>query len=309
MAEEDKKVVEEVKEPVKVEKPNEDSLTKDPIVLAVGACFIFLIGMGVGILLFNSGGGVVPTTSSTTTNPVVSTTNPSASSTVNLLVLNDKRCEVCDVSGLLAQLNAMISDLEIEGLDYSTSEGKQLYDDLGLTYLPAFLFDNTVKDAEAYDSLANYLEAKGNYLSLRVGANFDPTAEICDNGIDDTGDGLVDCDDPECASKLICNKDAIIECVEPYNLSADTVVFFHSNNCGYCQSMKPIVEGLQKENYSFFWAEVSDTEAMDVIETCLNEYITSGSVPQFICIKNAEIHVGAMPEETLKEFADDCINS
>lgn len=212
MAEEDKKVVEESKEPVNVEKPNEDSLTKDPIVLLVSACFIFLIGMGVGVLLFNSGGDVAPTTTSTTTNPVISTTTnpgvsttiPSASSTVNLFILNDKRCEACDVSGLIAQLNAMISDLEIGTLDYNTGEGKKLYDDLGLHYLPAFLFDNSVKDVEAYKSLANYMDPKGPYLSLRIGANFDPTAEICDNNIDDTGDGLVDCDDPDCEKHMKC---------------------------------------------------------------------------------------------------------
>ncbi|MEA1924503.1 MAG: hypothetical protein U9M95_01395 [Candidatus Altiarchaeota archaeon] len=204
MAEEDK-VVEEIKEPVKIEKPNEDSLTKDPIALLVSACFIFLIGMGVGVLLFNSDGDVVSTTTTTTTtNPIVSTTSPSASSAVNLVVLNDKRCVMCDVSGLIAQLNTLISDLEITTLDYNTGAGKELYEDLSIQYLPAFLFDKTVKEVEAYNSLANYMDPKGTYLSLKIGANFDPTAEICNNNIDDTGNGLVDCDDPDCEKHMAC---------------------------------------------------------------------------------------------------------
>ncbi len=31
-----------------------------------------------------------------------------------------------------------------------------------------------------------------------------PTVEICDNGVDDTGNGLIDCDDPECADDPAC---------------------------------------------------------------------------------------------------------
>ena len=29
--------------------------------------------------------------------------------------------------------------------------------------------------------------------------------EICDDGIDNDGDGLVDCNDPDCVSNLNCN--------------------------------------------------------------------------------------------------------
>ena len=33
---------------------------------------------------------------------------------------------------------------------------------------------------------------------------FDPLVELCDDSIDDDGDGLVDCDDPDCFSSNLC---------------------------------------------------------------------------------------------------------
>ena len=42
---------------------------------------------------------------------------------------------------------------------------------------------------------------------LRLGAKWDPTAEICDNETDDTGNGKVDCADPTCAETLACREE------------------------------------------------------------------------------------------------------
>ena len=36
------------------------------------------------------------------------------------------------------------------------------------------------------------------------GGGGEPGSEHCKNGIDDDGDGLVDCADPDCASKRFC---------------------------------------------------------------------------------------------------------
>ncbi|MFH1511582.1 MAG: hypothetical protein ABIF10_07880 [Candidatus Woesearchaeota archaeon] len=123
---------------------------------------------------------------------------------VSMIVLNDKRCEECDVSSVVAQLKSIFPGLKTEELDHSDAQGKKLYDELELTFLPALLFDSSVKDADGYANVQRYLEQKGDYLSLRIGASFDPAAEICDNNIDDTGNGMVDCDDETCKGKLIC---------------------------------------------------------------------------------------------------------
>jgi hypothetical protein len=127
---------------------------------------------------------------------------------VMAVVLNDKRCgDDCDVSGLVSTLKSIFPGLETIELDYSSSEGKKIYDEAELTYLPAILFDEAVKEGEGYSDIESYLDPAGKYTNLRVGASFDPTKEICDNSIDDTGDGKIDCDDADCEGSLVCREE------------------------------------------------------------------------------------------------------
>jgi hypothetical protein len=320
-----KKPVEKtVEEEVKPEEL-EVKLSLPPINLMLVAVLFFAFGFLVSYALnvnFIGGDSAVTTTlpavTTTTRSSTVTTTLPSASNPIKTIVLNDKRCADCILimQSILPQLQTLFPEMDVEEFDYISEEGKNLYTTLNLEYLPAILFDDTIKDAGNYNTVQTYLEEKDDYLSLRIGATFDPTAEICDNNIDDNRDNLVDCDDPTCASKLVCNKDAIAECVKPYNITPDTVIFYHSNQCGWCAKMKPGVENLQSEGYSFYWAEASDAGSMEVITNCVSDYMTSGGVPQFICVKNGVIKVGAFTDEnsnldeaTLKKFADDCIAS
>ncbi len=123
---------------------------------------------------------------------------------VNAMLLNDKRCAECDTTSLVGQLKGLFPGLSLKEYDYGSAEGKKLYEDSGLKALPAVLFDESVEAAEGYSSVQRYLEPAGAYTSLRIGAQFDPAAEICTNGMDDTGNGLVDCSDPTCESTLEC---------------------------------------------------------------------------------------------------------
>ena len=123
---------------------------------------------------------------------------------VKLTVLNDRRCKKCDVTGLLEQLKRIFPKLFITKIDYNSDEGRKLYKEINLKYLPALLFNASVKSSVGYPKVHGYLEPKGKYYSLRIGAKFDPTAEICDNGIDDNGDGKVDCEDEDCKTQWIC---------------------------------------------------------------------------------------------------------
>ncbi len=111
------------------------------------------------------------------------------------------------------------------------------------------------------------------------------------------------------------NTQSILECAEPYGISSDTIIFYYSNSCGWCTKMKPGVEALEEEGYKFHWVEVSDTEASELIDNCIRDYMTGGGVPQFICPKTEEIYIGAFVDEegnlnqlALKEWADNCIN-
>jgi len=129
---------------------------------------------------------------------------------VALLVLNDKRCKDCmaQEKKLIANLKGVFGGLQPKSVDYNTDEGKKLYKDANLKLLPAFLFDDSVnKDAEGSKRLARWLKPQGTYKSLAVGSKFDPTAEICDNKKDDTGNGKVDCADDTCKQNLLCRKE------------------------------------------------------------------------------------------------------
>ena len=124
---------------------------------------------------------------------------------VNAIIITDERCgQVCDTTQLVSQLESLFPGLTAKTLDYSEKEAKDLMKETETKYLPAVLFDEAVKEAEGYSNIQRYLEEKGKYLNLKIGASWNPEAEICDNGIDDNGNGQIDCDDPTCQKEWKC---------------------------------------------------------------------------------------------------------
>lgn len=233
-----------------------------------------------------------------------------------MTVLNDERCQECYIEDIVEELTGLISGLNVERYDYMQEKGKEIYA-LGLDYLPALLFDEPIKQTEFYSEFGEFFElnAAGNYHLLKIGAFHDPTREICDNGIDDTGNGLVDCEDPDCADTLLCNPDILANCAESYGVSPNTVIFYYSETCPWCTRMMPGIEELEEEGYSFKWVLAGDQEDMDMIYDCFMDYMGSG-VPQFICPKTAEIRPGAFADQTgnlnldaMRTWVDVCANA
>ena len=95
------------------------------------------------------------------------------------------------------------------------------------------------------------------------------------------------------------------KCAKSYNISPDSIIFFHSNSCPHCAAMKPIVRSLESQGYNFFWAESSDSDAMKIMRKCFSE-LMSGYVPEFICSSNGKVHTGKLSEAELKNFAEKC---
>ncbi len=128
-------------------------------------------------------------------------------SPVNVIVLNDKRCPDCQTaSGLVDQLQSLFKGLKVTSYDYGDPEGKKIYEENGVQFLPAFLFDDTVKQGESYDRVQSYLAPAGKYQYLRIGATFDPKSEICDNIVDDDNNGQADCADSACKGQTVCRE-------------------------------------------------------------------------------------------------------
>ncbi len=271
----------------------------------------FVLGVLLIISIFTAGFRDILSSSAASSSSGTST----GTGDFSITLLNDKRCAECDTSGLIAQLRQTFPGVQVVEMDYSDKEGKEVYDETGVKLLPAVLFPEEVKEQAGYAQVQQYLIPAGDYLTLRIGASFDPTAEICDNKADDDGDKKIDCDDTDCSLKLACNKDALIECVEPKGIAADSVIFYYSSTCPWCKKMIPGVENLEKEGYDFYWANVAVEDEVGIVRECFGDNL-GGGVPQFICVKDGEIHTGAftdanseLDQDALQKFADDCIAS
>ena len=126
---------------------------------------------------------------------------------VPFLVLTDTRCKECDPERFLEEFSRVVPGLKPRVLDWSDPEAKAIYRQLKLKHLPALLFMDSFGEHELFPQLAVYLDTLPGYYRLRVETDFDPDAEICDNGQDDTGNGLSDCADPACQGVPVCREE------------------------------------------------------------------------------------------------------
>jgi len=183
----------------------------EPLTFLVGAGQM-LTGFENGLLGMKAGEEktiTIPAGQGYTTGPLANQTlifrvkvlNVSDPTPVSVTIISDKRCSECAymVDAILSQLKQVFPGLTSKEYDYSTAEGKKIYSEAGLKALPAFLFTEEVKDAEGYSGaggVANYLDTAGKYLSLRIGADFDPSCY--------KDDGTKDCTKAGCSTGVEC---------------------------------------------------------------------------------------------------------
>ncbi len=127
------------------------------------------------------------------------------------IVLGDKRCtdRTCDTSRLVMSFQSMFPGMKLKTLDWEQEEAKKLFDEEGITFLPVILFGPEIAKADGYDRLGRFLtDSKSAKYKVFAGrASHDPKSEICDNKVDDTGDGVIDCDDATCKQKMVCREE------------------------------------------------------------------------------------------------------
>lgn len=160
---------------------------------------------------------------------------------VNVIAITDSRCKACEADKIVDSLKQVFAGLQPRILDWSDAEAKAIAKEANIKLLPAVLFDETIdKDKDGATHMAKWLMPAGKYKSLRVPAEFDPTAEICDNKVDDTGNGKVDCDDDTCKKNLLCRED------KPGHLDV-----FVMSQCPYgvmgLDAMKDVLDAFGKE--------------------------------------------------------------
>ena len=232
--------------------------------------FISVVLLIISILTGGFGGLITGAAVSGDTGEIVSDEN-------SIILLNDKRCEECDTTGLVGQLKSTFPDLEIIELDYSSKNGKIIYNEIGLTALPAVLFDEGIKNKDNYGDIERYLEQKGDFLSLMIGAGFDPETEICDNGIDDNGNRKVDCDDETCASEWKCME----------KMEKPEVELFVMSYCPYGtqieKGMLPVVELLgDKIDFELKFCDYAMHDKTELDEQTVQYCIQEGQNDKFI---------------------------
>lgn len=128
---------------------------------------------------------------------------------VDMTVITDARCEGCSdlVEETVAMFVLPFPLLEVEVLDRADPAGAAIIQKVDADLLPAYLFHTNVKESAAYEVIEEHIYESGGYsvvLAEAVDSTFDPTKEICTNEIDDTSNGLADCEDPDCTEKLPC---------------------------------------------------------------------------------------------------------
>ncbi|MDD5309034.1 MAG: GILT family protein [Deltaproteobacteria bacterium] len=131
---------------------------------------------------------------------------------VPVTVIGDKRCteRTCDTKRFVAFISHTFEGAEIRELDYADGEGKAMFEKTKEKFLPVAIFGPEVeKEEQGYARLKRRLtklEGSDNFV-FPLGRTWDPKAEICNDGVDNTGDGKVDCDDDTCKGKKECREE------------------------------------------------------------------------------------------------------
>ncbi|MFC1671008.1 hypothetical protein ACFL20_11510 [Spirochaetota bacterium] len=122
----------------------------------------------------------------------------------SIIILSDKRCKKCNAGMLETRLKRVFPGSSFKVYDYSDSSGKKLYENEKVKFLPAVLLPKSIKSSKSFRRVARFVKPGKDYLKLKTRGTFDPKGEICDNGKDDDGNKLVDCQDPTCKTNWKC---------------------------------------------------------------------------------------------------------
>jgi len=142
--------------------------------------------------------------------------------------LVDARCKSRECESLprfQGFIERQVPGLKASTVDYSDAEGAALWKRLSAVWadspatdeprakamplgLPIALFGKSIElEEEMFSRLERRFKLVGDEYAFQLGG-WDPTAEICDNDVDDDGDRRVDCLDSDCAEQMVCRTEA-----------------------------------------------------------------------------------------------------
>ncbi|MBI5159538.1 hypothetical protein HY992_05445 [Candidatus Micrarchaeota archaeon] len=95
------------------------------------------------------------------------------------------------------------------------------------------------------------------------------------------------------------------KCAGRKNVSADSAVFYFSDDCDACVGAKLVVRKLEGEGFKFFWADSSRVESKLLVASCFYDSVT-GTLPEFFCAGTGKVKSGELSEGELRAFAQAC---
>lgn len=162
---------------------------------------------------------------------------------MTFFAITHDNCDLCNSQQVIEVTEQLFDDISVKEISYSSSQGKTIVDSLGLTKFPVYVFTKDIQNQTNFTQVQNALVEKDDYYYIRpeaTGSTFDMTKESeCADGKDDDGDGLIDCDDPDCSNNFNCMQ----------KQDVPTVDLFVMSYCPYGtqtqKAMLPVVDLLQ----------------------------------------------------------------
>jgi len=95
--------------------------------------------------------------------------NLEAAKPVLLKIVNDKDCEPCDTTEIIAQLKGLVLGLKTKDIAYDSNEGKGLIESFEVITVPMLVFESSIEESDGYETLQGYLIRQGDDYLLKTG--------------------------------------------------------------------------------------------------------------------------------------------
>ncbi|VVB75944.1 Uncharacterised protein [Candidatus Tiddalikarchaeum anstoanum] len=137
----------------------------------------FLAGVVLTILYFTLFTGTSGTSNTNTGGNTLPGNTVLSDAHVNLIVLTDNACTVCDYSWIPIRVRMDYSNVTISYVDVSSTQGQSYVSSLGITSVPTAFFDSSVVNAANFSTYTqnNWLIPSGTYYLLNIQGEKDLT--------------------------------------------------------------------------------------------------------------------------------------
>jgi hypothetical protein len=88
----------------------------------------------------------------------------------DLVILNDKNCQECDTRSAESVIEKLFPDITKSYIDYNDREGKTVYTKLGIDYMPAYIFKQSIEQTDTWknnEGIRGSFDRRGEYWLLK----------------------------------------------------------------------------------------------------------------------------------------------